>query len=327
MKPLKNAALLLSLMWCCSFNSTATTFEKDTTYTTHQTWQKLQKIHPEIKIIYSMQDKNLISKEDVLYKTISGENGEQRNLKLDIYRPAQKGKYPALIMIHGGGWQSGNKSMERPMAQRIALQGFVSIPVEYRLSLEARYPAAIHDIKAAIRWIKDNSEKYDIDTTRIAIEGESAGGQLAMLVAMTNNVDKFEGDKAGSNSTSTVHAAIDVDGIVSFLMPGSLNIERKPDSPDAFWLGGTFAEKPLIWKDASPLFWVEKRSVPCLFIASSVPRFHAGRDEMIDLLNQNGIYSESHTISETPHSFWLFQPWFTPTMDNIVGFLNRVFEK
>lgn len=327
MKLIQNATFLLSFVWCCFLNSTAASFEKDTTYTTYQTWQKLQKKHPEIKVVYPIQDKNLISTEDVVYKTINAENGEQRNLKLDIYRPTQKGKYPAMIMIHGGGWRSGNKSMERPMAQRIALQGFVTIPVEYRLSLEARYPAAIHDIKAAIRWLKDNWQKYGIDTTRIAIEGESAGGQLAILAAMTNNVEKFEGDRAGSKSTSTVHAAIDVDGIVSFLMPGSLNLERKPDSPDAFWLGGTFAEKPMIWKEASPLFWVEKKSVPCLFIASSVPRFHAGRDEMIDVLNQNGIYSESHTIPETPHSFWLFEPWFSPTVGYIVDFLNRVFEK
>lgn len=272
-----------------------------------------------------MQDKQLLAFEDLVYKSRQLIDGE-RELHLDIYRPNDKKKYPALIMVHGGGWRSGNKSMGRPMAQRIATEGYVTIPVEYRLSLEAPYPAAIHDIKAAIRWVKGNAEKYGVDTTRIAIEGESAGGQLAMLVAMTNNVEKFEGDKDDVRSSSSVDAAIDVDGIVDFLAPNSLNIQRKPDSPDVLWLNGTFDQKPLVWKDASPIFWVKKSSVPVAFICSSVARFHAGRDEMIDMLNQYGIYSESHQIAESPHSFWMYEPWFEQTKRHILGFLNRVFK-
>ena len=298
----------------------AGSFEKDTSYTTYQTFIKLKKKHPEIKIVEAIKSNQIACYEDIVYKKI-----DDRLLKLDIYSPAKKGKFPALIMIHGGGWRSGNKNMERPMAQQITLNGYVTIPVEYRLSLEAKYPAAIHDIKAAIRFIKDNAEKYNIDTTKIAIEGESAGGQLAMLVAMTNGLEKFEGEKSGNKSTSTVHAAIDVDGVVNFLAPNSLNIPQTTDSPGAYWLGGIFVEKPMIWKEASPIYWVTKNSVPVLFIASSVPRFHAGRDEMIDILNQNGVYSESYTISDSPHSFWLFDPWFEPTKKFTVNFLNKLF--
>jgi len=323
---IQSISILSVFLFVCTSYTVAGTFEKDTSYTTIQTWQKIRKKYPEIKIVSPIQDKDLISAEDVVHKTIFSENGEKRDLHLDIYRPAQKCKYPALIMIHGGGWRSGNKSMERPMAQQIALNGYAAITVEYRLSLEARYPTAIHDIKAAIRWIKDNSDQYDIDTTKIAIEGESAGGQLAMLVAMTNKVEKFEGEKNGSKSTSTIHAVIDVDGVVDFLAPNSLNTPRKPDSPDAYWLGGVFEDKPLIWKDASPIYWVNKNSVPVLFITSSVPRFHAGRDEMIDLLNQNGIYSESYSIADSPHSFWMYEPWFEPTKKYFLKFLNKLFK-
>lgn len=296
-------------------------FPVDTSYTVFQTYRKLIKNYPAIQIVYPSENNNIKVTENEVYKTID----TNRALHLDVYQPAKKGKYPALIMIHGGGWRSGNKTMERPLAQQIAEQGYVTIPVEYRLSLEAKYPAAVHDIKTAIRFVKDNAEKYSIDTTRIAIEGESAGGQLAMLVAMTNGISYFEGDNCGTKSTSTVHAAINVDGVVSFLMPGSLNTEKKPDSPDAFWLGGTFADKPMVWKEASPLFYVGKNSVPTLFICSSVPRFHAGRDEMIDMLRQHGIYSESHTLPDAPHSFWLFEPWFEPTKNVIIEFLKKVF--
>ncbi len=297
-------------------------FPKDTTYTTYQTWVKLRKNYPDIKIAEPIISKKIHQTENVVYKTIN----TNRWLHLDIFQPVQKGKYPALIMIHGGGWRSGNKSMEKPMAQRLAEQGIVAIPVEYRLSAEAKYPAAIHDIKAAIRFIKDNADQYSIDTTKIAIEGESAGGQMAMLVAMTNNVEIFEGDRNGSKSSSTVQAAIDVDGVVDFLAPNSLNTLRKPESADVFWLGGFFEDKPLMWKEASPIYYVNKNSVPVLFICSSVPRFHAGRDEMIDMLNQNGIYSESHTFADSPHSFWLFEPWFTPTLNHIMVFMNKIFK-
>jgi len=311
------------LLLTCSANVFSYSYQKDTTYTVYQTYNKLKKNYPQIKIVYPVISSKIKANEDVVYKTINTE----RSLHLDIYSPAKKGKYPALVMIHGGGWRSGNKVMERPMAQRIAENGFVAIPVEYRLSLEAKFPAAIQDIKTAIRFIKDNAEKYNIDTTRIAVEGESAGGHLALMVAMTNNLSEFEEEPYGTKSSSTVHAAIDVDGISSFLMPESLKPDKKPDSPDAFWIGGTFPEEPLLWKAASPLFYVGKNSVPVMYVCSTQPRFHAGRDELIDILNQNGIYSESHTIPDTPHSFWLFEPWFDTTQNFILDYLINVFGK
>jgi pectinesterase len=322
---IKPVVLIIILGQVLSLQIYAETLTKDTTYTVYQTYVKLKKKYPFIQPATQIQDKTISYYEDKVYKTVSGE-GEVRELHADVYVPVKKGKYPALIMIHGGGWRSGSKVLERPMAQRIASEGFVTVPVEYRLSPEARYPAAIHDIKAAIRYVKDNAAVFNVDTTKVAVMGESAGGHLAMLTAMTNGLLYFDGDVNGCKSTSVVHAAIDIDGVVDFLSPNSLNIERKPDSPDAYWLGGIFAEKPLIWKEASPIYYVGKNSVPTLFVTSSVPRFHAGRDEMIDLLNQNNIYSESYMIPDTPHSFWLFDPWLEPTKSYIIKFMKKVFQ-
>lgn len=293
----------------------------DTSYTVAQTYEKLVKKYPFIQPAKPIISKKIIATEDIVYKTVSTD----RTLHLDIYQPEKKGKYPALIMVHGGGWRSGNKNMERPLAQQLALHGVVGIPVEYRLSPEALYPVAIHDIKATIRFVKANAEKYNIDTTKVAISGESAGGHLAMMVAMTNNVALFESDTKAGKASSTVQAAINIDGIVDFLAPNSLNMERKRESADVSWLGVFFHENPLLWKEASPIYWAGKNSVPILFVCSSVPRFHAGRDELIDILNQNGIYSETHTLKDTPHSFWLFHPWFEPTKKFILNFLHKVF--
>lgn len=297
---------------------------RDTSYTTYSAYWKIKKQYPDIKIVKPLVDNRLKSCEDIVYKTFTGDS---RSLLLDIYRPDNGQIYPAVIMVHGGGWSSGDKSMERPMAQRIAMEGYVTVPVEYRLTPEAPYPAAVHDIKSAIRWVKANAAAYGIDTTKIAIEGESAGGQLAMLVAMTNQNSLFEEVDAGGQSSSIVHAAIDVDGIVDFLSPRVLNLKRKPNAADVSWLGGTFDEKPQLWKEASPIFWVNERSVPVAFIVSGVARFHAGRDEMVDMLNHYGIYSERHQVPDSPHSFWMYEPWFEPTRQYILGFLRQVFGK
>jgi pectinesterase len=301
-------------------------FPADTSYTTFQVWQKIVKKYPEAKIVPAIHNLSVTESYDLVYASVLNSENTKRDLCLDIFSPAQKGKYPALIMIHGGGWRSGNKKMERPMAQRIALQGYVTVPVDYRLSTEALYPAAIYDIKAVVRWIKVNSERFNIDTARIAIEGNSAGGQLATLVGMTNGIAKFEGNLGLSSASSNVHAVIDIDGVVDFLAPASLNLPRKADSPDVYWLGGNFEEKPQVWKEASPIFWVNDRSVPVLFITSSQFRFSAGRGEMIDLLNQNKVYNETINIPDSPHSFWLLKPWFDPTTSYIVAFLDKLFK-
>jgi pectinesterase len=265
-----------------------------------------------------------MSERDVVYTTLKNTPFGNRDLRLDLFRPAKPGKYPALIMIHGGGWRSGNKSMQVPLAQRIAAKGFVTIAVEYQLSLEARYPSAVHNIKAAIRWVRANADKYGIDTSRIVISGCSAGGQLASLIGMTNGIERFEGEEGNNNYSSSVKAVIDIDGVLDFMAPSSLNLQRKPDSPDIAWLGGSFYEKPEIWKEASAIFWVNKNSVPVLFINSGFSRFHSGQDEMIGIMKEFRIYSEVHLIDVKVHPFWLFHPWFDTTVDYMVDFMNYV---
>lgn len=322
MKMIVKITILLLAMQI-SFNTNATV--RDTSYTAFQVWKKNIKKYPFIKIVNLINDPSLIDFHDLVYAIIPNKNSENRELHLDIIRPNNKKLLPALIMIHGGGWRSGNKSLELAMAQQIALHGFVTIPIEYRLSSEALYPAAVKDIKTAIRWLKVNADQYGIDTMRIAIEGESAGGQLATLVAMTNGVQKFEDENCKLHATSNVHAVINVDGVVDFLAPLTLNTPQNAESAGPFWLGGVFEDKPLIWKEASPIFWVNEHAVPVLFIASSQARFQAGRGEMIDLLELNNIYYEKYRFKDSPHSFWLLEPWISPTVNYCVNFLNKVF--
>jgi pectinesterase len=295
---------------------------RDTSYNLQHAWGNIVKHYPNIQFPPSKLPADVKADYNRVYVTLENTPYGRRELHLDIIQPSKKGKYPALVMIHGGAWRSGTKEMEHPMAQYAAAHGYVAVPVEYRMSLEAKYPTAVYDIKAAVRWIKANAEKYSIDTSRIAIEGESAGGHLATLVGMTNNLPLFEGAEGITTTSSTVHAVVDVDGVVNFLAPRSLNLPGYPD-----WLGGPFTEKPATWKEASPAYWVGKQSVPIVFITSALPKYTAGMYDMIDLLNENGLYSEIHKIPDSPHSFWLFEPWFTPTVNYMVGFLDKVFKQ
>lgn len=298
---------------------------RDTSFTPYQAWIKIIKDFPEARIVKSQLPEGVMAENNLVYTTLPDTPFGNRELHLDLFRPGKTGKYPALILIHGGGWRSGNKSMQAPMAQQIAVHGYVTAVVEYRLSPEALYPAAVYNIKAAIRFLRANAQKYNIDPERIAISGSSAGGQLAALIGMTSEVKKFEG-KEGNNSVSAkVQAIIDMDGILDFTDP---NESAKDDDPakrsaGAWWFGATFKEAPEKWIEASPIRYAGKDTPPILFINSALPRFHAGRDRVISMINKFGIYSEVHTIPDTPHPFWLFHLWFDPTVEYMLAFLDK----
>lgn len=288
----------------------------DTSYTVKSTYDKLIKKYPFITIVKEKKDKNVNQFNDLVYNKIA-----DRELHLDAYFYTEKKKNPAVIMIHGGGWRSGNKSHMQVMAQEIASKGFSCFPIEYRLSLEAKYPNAIFDVKNAIKFIKDNAKKFNVDPNKIVVLGCSAGGQMAALIGTTNNDVTFEDPKFKSKSSSKVNAIINIDGILAFKHPESQEGEMA-----SFWLQGSYEENPENWNNASALSHTDKNTPPVLFINSSFDRFHAGRDDMIAILNQNKIYSEVKTIKDSPHSFWFFQPWFDEMIGCTVQFLDKIFK-
>lgn len=298
---------------------------RDTTFSIARVHRQVKKDYPFARPVKDSLPAGVTAFRDVVYATLPNTPYGKRDLHVDIFKPEKAGKYPALVLIHGGGWRAGDKSMETPMAQAIAAKGFVTVAVEYQLSLEAKYPAAVHNIKAAIRWLRANAETYNIDPQKIVISGESAGGQLAMLVGMTSGVEKFEGNMGITGYSSAVQAIIDVDGVVDFMAPTSLNLERKPDSPDAFWLEGTFYERPDRWKEASSIFWANNKTVPIMFLNSGFSRFHAGQDELIGMMNEWKIYTEVHKFDVQIHPFWLLHPWADETVNYMVAFMKKIF--
>lgn len=299
-------------------------YTRDTSFTVYSAYVKALKSYPQIKIVAPELPKNVKALMSVTYCSV-----DDRALKADVFYPTikTKKKRPAVLLIHGGGWRSGDRSQQIPMAQHLAAKGFVSIAAEYRLSTEALYPAAIFDLKAAIRWIKANAEIYQIDTNKVVVLGCSAGGQLAALIGTTNNNPEFEDKICNPGYSSKVAAIIDVDGTLAFIHPESGEGNDKPEKPSAatLWLGKSAAEDPLLWEKVAPLNHVSSSTPPTLFLNSSVARMHAGRNDMIQKLDSLHIYSEVHTFNDAPHPFWLFHPWFDPMMRYILAFLDKIF--
>lgn len=299
---------------------------KDTSYTIYSAYQKLIRDYPYIKIAAPELNTGITVKENLVYDSNNG-----RDLHLDIFSPANKikSKYPAVILIHGGGWRSGNKSMQHTMAARLAAHNYVAAAVEYRLSPEALYPSGVSDLKNALKWIRRNAGSYNIDENKIAVLGCSAGGTLAALLGTTNGDIRFEDTADYSENLSDVQAVVDIDGMLDFTDPAESGKDNDPlkSSSGRLWFGASYKEKPELWREASPLYHVNKRAAPIVFINSSIERFHAGRDEMIRVLKSFNIYYEVHTIENAPHTFWLFHPWFEKTAGFTIEFLDKIFKE
>lgn len=299
----------------------AQAFPRDTSFTTHSAYLKARKQYPGISIAQPAVPAD-VQTQALTYCNLP--NG--RNLQLDIFYRKAKRLRPAVLVIHGGGWSSGSREQHWPLAQQLAGRGFVAITAEYRLSGEAPYPAAVQDLKTALRWLRAHAHSYAIDTNRVALWGFSAGGQLAALLGTTSHDSLYAAGPSYRSHSAQVQAVVDADGILAFLHPESgEGDDRKGPSAATRWFGASKTERPELWEQAAALRHVDARTPPMLFLNSAVARMHAGRDDLRQQLTAMGIYNETHTFADTPHSFVLFNPWFEPMLNYTVAFLNQVF--
>ena len=133
-----------------------------------------------------------------------------REVKLDLYLPKQpaSGKTPCIVVVHGGGWRSGDKTRFAHIAGALAEQGFAAACIGYRLLPEVEFPAPVVDCKAAVRWVRANAAKHGLDPDRIGAIGGSAGGHLVALLGTSDTVEKLEGDGGHAGVSSRVHAVV-----------------------------------------------------------------------------------------------------------------------
>ena len=215
---------------------------------------------------------------DITYATADG-----KELKLDLYLPASPVVDGLLVFVHGGAWRGGSKD---GVPKIFPDNGIPTASIEFRQSTEAKFPAQVHDIKAAIRFLREKAATYGYKAQRIVIVGSSSGGHLATLTGVTNGHAELEG-KVGEyqKQSSNVHAIVDYYGatnlttILAQSTPFGLNVRR----PALELLLGSEPEKNIeLAKLASPVFHVDKNDPPLLV-------FHGEQDPQMPI-------SQSHEI-------------------------------
>ena len=199
------------------------------------------------------QTNGVTVEENIVYATVNG-----TELHLDIFEPPDRGSQtrPAILLLHGGGWTSFDKSTMRKLGEFFARSGFVAVAADYRLfnvkDPVNRWPAQLDDVQRAVRWVRANAGKYGVNPERMGAFGHSAGAQLASLLGMEETRDNS--DPALAKYSSRVQAVVDASG------PTDFTTDRDPDG-DAFltsFLGGDFATHPELWREASPVSHVSK---------------------------------------------------------------------
>lgn len=310
------------LVGCLHTAQAQQTVPRDTSFTFNSAWKGVKRTNPEAGIVQLELKDSVKAVQDIVYCAVNG-----HQLRLDVFSQniSSTKPLPAVLMIFGGGWRSGDRSMHVPMARSLAAKGYIVVTADYRLSTEALYPAAVNDLKTAVKWMRANAKQYHVNPNKIATWGFSAGGQLAALLGTTGNSPLFEGNGVYNNYSDAVQAIVDVDGILAFIHPESgEGDDSKRTSAATNWFGSGKTVHPELWQQASALNHIDQHTPPILFLNSSIDRMHAGRNDMIKKLDSLHIYSEVHSFAGAPHPFILFDPWFKPALGYTVAFLDKV---
>jgi acetyl esterase/lipase len=198
--------------------------------------------------------------------------------KLDIYLPNNgEALKPVIVSIHGGAFMEGDKadSQVLPMLEGLR-QGYAVVSVNYRMSGEAKFPALVQDVKAAIRWIRANANQYRFDSQKIAAWGGSAGGYLATMLGVTGEIGEFDDPKLGNpDQSSNVQAVVtwfaptdflkmDEQLIARHLRPSPGNEHNGPSSPESLLLGEQIIKIPELGKIANPEIYIGANVPPFL---------------------------------------------------------------
>ncbi|MBN8624216.1 MAG: alpha/beta hydrolase, partial [Planctomycetes bacterium] len=192
--------------------------------------------------------------------------------QVDIYLPkdASAGDpLPVVLFIHGGGWVNGDRKGYMAPASQLALGGkYAAISVGYRMSSEAKWPAQIHDCKAAVRWVRAHAKELNIDPNKIGATGGSAGGHLVTMLGLTAGNKELEGSLGEhTDQSSAVTCVINFCGPSDMAAPLMQGEAAKVDDPAVSGLvGGPLKEKADAVKQASPLTWVSKNAAPIMTV-------------------------------------------------------------
>jgi acetyl esterase/lipase len=221
-----------------------------------------------------------------------------KSLALNIYQPLNSGKYPGVIQVYGGAWRSGNPNNDEQFSHYLASRGYVVVAIDYRHAPQHRFPAQLADVKMAIEYVRSRAQDWEIDPERLGIIGRSAGGHLATLAAYQPEAEPLQ-------------------AVVSYYGPVDLTAGyADPPVPDPIdsrqvmrdFLGGTPADLPELYKQASPGQLVTRRLPPTLLV-------YGGQDHLVELRFGRKLANNLQSFG-TPTVF-IEIPWANHAFDAI----------
>lgn len=251
---------------------------------------------------------------NITYATVGKEK-----LQLDLVQPAGPGPHPVVLCFHGGAWTAGNRkeltvptisipgvtpapSNEVGILENLARRGYAAATVSYRLAPKNKFPAQIEDAKTAVRFLRANAKKYDLDPDRVAAMGFSAGGHLALLLGTTDTAAGFDGTEHADQSSK-------VQCVIDFFGPTDMTLySETPGVMASFivpFLGKECLTDAACCKRASPMEYVSKSSAPTLFIHGTmdvvVPVIHS--EKMYKKMKEAGVPVGMHKVPWKGHGW------------------------
>jgi acetyl esterase/lipase len=247
--------------------------------------------------------------------------GTNRDEKADIYSPLHLRvgeRLPAILIIHGGGFNDGDKARPREInfATNLVLNGYICMSINYELRKrqgEVTWPQCLYDAKAAVRWLRKNAAAWQINPDRIGVIGGSAGGNLAAMLALTQPKDGFDLPEPYGEFSAAVNCAVDFYGAVKLMAYHDMKMFNR-----------TRAEAPALYEKASPVNYAHKDAPPLLIVHgtadTTVPL--AQSRALAEALTKAGAENQLVVVPDAPHTFHL-QPKQCDLRPLVLGFFDR----
>lgn len=249
----------------------------------------------------------------------------ERKEKADLYQPpvGTAGKYPGIVIIHGGGWTGGVKDAAREIniGTTLAKEGYVCLSIDYQLhdanSAESAWPQNLKDCKTAVQWLRANADKLNLDSENIGVIGGSAGGHLAAMVGVTQPKDGFEPKGLYDGQPTDVKCVVDLYG---------------PNDPgtwrDVTVLRKKRSEAPELYKQFSVLTYIDKDDPPFLIMHGTADKIvEVQQSEVLaEALTKVGVENHLEIIPDAPHTFHL-QPKQKDLRPITIEFFNKHLKK
>ncbi len=229
---------------------------------------------------------------DVVRGAIYAERGKEK-LRADVYVPPGEGPHPAVLVVHGGAWMMGTRHQLRFACQSLVRSGYTAVAINYRLAPLHKFPAQLEDCQTAVRWMRTHADQFKIDPLRIGGYGYSAGGHLVTLLGVLGEVADMEPQDVSARLQAVVAGGAPCD------------FRQLPEDNRrlAYWLGGSRADKPELYRQASPAAFASDDDPPCFF-------FHGEDDSVVPLLSPQwmkskleevGVRSELYVVPDAGH--------------------------